>query len=102
ALAEGRTLSWDDAIAFARRSRGERKRPVLGWDALTPTEREVVEAIADGLTNPQVAARLLMGRETVKSHVSSVYTKLAVTNRVQLVALVVARPPVTGPQRLEG
>ena len=82
--AEGRTMSWDDAVAFTRRMRGERKRPLFGWDALTPTELQVVAGVVEGLTNPQIAAKLLMGRETVKTHLSSVYSKVSVTNRSQL------------------
>ena len=41
--AEGSTLSLDDAVAYARRARGERKRPSHGWDGLTPTERRVAD-----------------------------------------------------------
>ncbi len=40
------------------------KRPSPGWNALTPTEQQVVALAADGLTNPQIAERLLMGRAT--------------------------------------
>jgi DNA-binding NarL/FixJ family response regulator len=77
-------MSLDDAIAFARRMRGERRRPAFGWDSLTPTELQVVDGVVDGLTNPQIATKLLMGRETVKTHLSNVYSKLSVTNRSQL------------------
>ena len=40
--AEGRNLDWRDAAAYARRARGERKRPDHGWASLTPTEQQVV------------------------------------------------------------
>ena len=43
ARSEGSTLSLDDAVAYARRARGERKRPSHGWDGLTPTERQVAD-----------------------------------------------------------
>ena len=42
ARAEGAAMSAEDAIAYAQRGRGERKRPASGWASLTPTERDVV------------------------------------------------------------
>ena len=43
--AEGRALSVEDAVAYARRGRGERKRPAVGWDSLTPTESQIVDLL---------------------------------------------------------
>ncbi len=86
ALDEGRALDLDAATEYARRARGERKRPRHGWDSLTPTERRVVEAVADGLTNPEIADRLLMSRSTVKTHLEHVYTKTGFRNRAELTA----------------
>ena len=63
--AEGRGLDWRDAAAYARRARGERRRPRHGRSSLTPTEQQVVDLVVEGLTNPQIAERLLMGRATV-------------------------------------
>ena len=63
---------------------GERKRPSTGWASLTPTELAVVEQVRLGLTNPQIAERLLMSRDTVKTHLSHIYTKLGVANRTEL------------------
>lgn len=42
AWAEGAALTTEEAIAYAQRGRGERKRPTSGWASLTPTERDVV------------------------------------------------------------
>jgi DNA-binding CsgD family transcriptional regulator len=84
ATAEGRDLDWHAAAAYARRARGERKRPRYGWASLTPTEQQVVALVADGLTNAQIAARLLMGRATVKTHLAHIFNKLGVTTRAQL------------------
>jgi predicted ATPase/class 3 adenylate cyclase/DNA-binding CsgD family transcriptional regulator len=84
AEAEGRSLPWADAVRYARRARGERKRPRHGWAALTPTEEQVVALVAEGLTNPQIATRLLMGRATVKTHLEHVFAKLDVTTRSEL------------------
>ena len=86
AFEEGGRLTLDDAVAYARRARGQRKRPAHGWDGLTPTERQVAELAVAGLTNAAIAERLFVGRETVKTHLSNVYAKVGVANRTQLVA----------------
>ena len=91
ACAAGAKLSMDEAVAYALRARGERRRPTTGWDSLTPTERQVIELVRSGHTNREVAAQLLMGVETVKTHLSHVFTKLGVSNRSQLTALATER-----------
>ena len=53
---------------------------------LTPREREVWALVAGGLTNPQIAERLLMGRATVKTHLDHVFTKLGMRTRAELAA----------------
>ena len=55
AWAEGAALSTTEAIAYALRGRGERKRPSSGWGSLTPTELDVVRLVADGLPNKDIA-----------------------------------------------
>jgi DNA-binding NarL/FixJ family response regulator len=50
---------------------------------LTAREGEVLEALALGLTNDEIATRLFITHATVKSHVRSVYRKLGVRNRVE-------------------
>lgn len=84
--------TWDASRARARlREAGIRsRRPVLtqraktGWEALTDTERKVAELVAEGYSNPDIAARMFISRRTVQSHVSSILTKLNVTSRVEL------------------
>jgi hypothetical protein len=49
AWAEGAALSTEEAIAYAQRGRGERKRPANGWASLTPAE--VVRLVSEGLAN---------------------------------------------------
>ena len=56
--------------------------------ALTDREREVADAIGSGASNAEVAASLFMSEATVKSHVSRLFTKLDVANRVQIAILV--------------
>jgi DNA-binding CsgD family transcriptional regulator len=74
--AEGAALSTVEAIAYAQRRRGERKRPSTGWASLTPTERDVVRLVSEGLANNDVAARLCVSPRTVQTHLTHVYSKL--------------------------
>ena len=85
---DGARLDPDAAVAFAGRARGARRRASTGWDSLTPAEREVVALVAAGHSNPDIAARLLMSRGTVKAHLGRVYAKLGVANRTELATAV--------------
>jgi predicted ATPase/class 3 adenylate cyclase/DNA-binding CsgD family transcriptional regulator len=84
AWAEGAALSVHEAIAYAQRGRGERKRPSSGWASLTPSERDVVRLVREGLGNKEIAARLFVSPRTVQTHLTHVYTKLGLTSRIQL------------------
>jgi DNA-binding NarL/FixJ family response regulator len=55
--------------------------------ALTEREREVVVAVAQGLSNAEIGRRLFMSEATVKAHVSRVLAKLGMSNRVQAAIL---------------
>ncbi len=84
AWAEGAALSTDEAIAYAQRGRGERKRPSSGWASLTPAELDVARLVSEGLGNKDIAQRLFVSPRTVQSHLTRVYTKLGLSSRVQL------------------
>ncbi len=84
AWAEGAALSIEEAVGYAQRGRGERKRPSTGWDSLTPTELDVVRLVAEGIANKDIATRLFISPRTVQSHLRHVYNKLGLTSRVQL------------------
>ena len=66
--------------------RGARQRPQTGWESLTPTERAVVELVAEGLSNPQIGERLYVSRRTVQTHLAHVFAKLGISSRTQLAA----------------
>jgi predicted ATPase/DNA-binding CsgD family transcriptional regulator len=85
--AEGTTLTLGAAIELAQRMRGERVRPAVGWDSLTPTELQVAEAVIRGLTNPQVGEALFISRATVKTHLVHIFGKLNVRNRTEMATL---------------
>ena len=84
AWSEGNALSIEEAVAYAQRGRGERKRPSTGWDSLTPTELDVVRLVAEGIPNKDIATRLFVSPRTVQSHLRHVYNKLGLNSRVQL------------------
>ena len=79
------------AVAYAAKARGPRRRPDAGWASLTPAEQSVVELAVQGLNNVEIAARLFIGRGTVKTHLAHVYAKLQVANRIELARLATER-----------
>ncbi|WP_412539562.1 LuxR C-terminal-related transcriptional regulator [Longispora sp. K20-0274] len=91
AYARGAAMTLAEAVAYAARARGPRQRPDSGWGSLTPTETSVVELAVEGLSNPEIAARLFMSRSTVKTHLAHVYEKLGVANRTELASAAARR-----------
>ncbi|MEX2394778.1 MAG: LuxR C-terminal-related transcriptional regulator, partial [Actinomycetota bacterium] len=100
ALNAGAKLSLHEAVAYAQRGRGRRKRPSHGWGSLTPMELQVVELVADGLTNPQIGEKLLISKRTVQSHLANVFAKLGVSSRAELAVQVAIRRAGTIPGTL--
>jgi DNA-binding NarL/FixJ family response regulator len=56
-------------------------------DILTPREREILQLLADGMSNADVAAKLFISQETVKSHVRHILAKLEADTRTHAVAI---------------
>ena len=88
---EGQGLSLDDALAYAARKGGGRKRPATGWGSLTPAELEVVRLVSEGLRNDAIARRLFIAPGTVKVHLSHIFAKLGIATRAELAAQAAAQ-----------
>jgi DNA-binding CsgD family transcriptional regulator len=96
---QGQQLTLDDAVAYATRKSGGRKRPATGWASLTPAEREVVRLASEGLRNNAIAARLFIAPGTVKVQLSHIYAKLGITTRAELAAQAATQDLTTGSAR---
>jgi len=83
---QGQELTLDDAVAYATRQGGGRKRPATGWASLTPAELQVVRLVSEGLRNDAIARRLFIAPGTVKVHLSHIFAKLGITTRTELAA----------------
>jgi DNA-binding CsgD family transcriptional regulator len=83
---------WDVARLQARfRTLGIRRGPRIkhrqarhGWESLTPTEAKIAALVAEGMSNPKIAAQLYLSARTVATHVSHVLTKLGVSSRIDI------------------
>jgi len=85
-----RSLALKILDEFARLARDE--RPQNDADALTPREREVLELVADGSTNREVAAALFLSPKTVEANLGRIYRKLGITTRAELGAWLARTP----------
>jgi DNA-binding CsgD family transcriptional regulator len=88
---EGGTLDLEAARDYVERGRGARRRPTAGWDSLTPAERRVVELIAEGRKNADIARELFVAVPTVKTHLAHIFAKLGFETRAELAAAAVRR-----------
>jgi DNA-binding NarL/FixJ family response regulator len=86
-LARGESLVFPDAIRglVERRAPGADGTPARNLTGLTDREREVLRLVAAGRSNAEIAADLVLGVETVKTHVANVLAKLGARDRTQAV-----------------
>jgi DNA-binding NarL/FixJ family response regulator len=112
AFRHGQALTYDDALAYALD--GPRQPAPTPhedtWTPLTRREHQVADLIAQGLSNKDVATRLVISQRTAESHVEHILTKLGFTSRAQVASWIIehlsgprlprgARPPARGRSR---
>jgi non-specific serine/threonine protein kinase len=88
AVRRGTQLTRDEALDLAL-ERGPEQATVpapRAADALTPREREVAALLAQGLSNKEIAARLVVAQRTAEGHVENILSKLGLTSRAQVAA----------------
>jgi len=72
------------AHGIRRGPHAKHRRAHSGWDSLTATEIKIAAFVEEGLSNPEIAARLLLSRRTVATHVSHILKKLDVHSRIDI------------------
>jgi DNA-binding CsgD family transcriptional regulator len=72
------------AHGIRRGPTAKHRRARSGWDSLTATEIKIAAFVEEGLSNPEIAARLLLSRRTVATHVSHILKKLDVNSRIDI------------------
>jgi DNA-binding CsgD family transcriptional regulator len=72
------------SYGIRRGPHAKHRRAQSGWDSLTPTETKIAALVEDGLSNPEIAAKLLLSRRTVATHVSHILRKLGVNSRTDI------------------
>ena len=72
------------AYGIRRGPRVKHRQARRGWDSLTPTESKIAQLVAQGMSNPQIAAALFLSPRTVATHVSHILTKLDVHSRIDI------------------
>jgi non-specific serine/threonine protein kinase len=88
----GRHLRLDEAIRYALGRRDVVPEPFNGrTDPLTPREAQVAELVAAGLSNREIAERLIIAKRTADSHVEHILVKLGYTTRAQIAAWITAQ-----------
>ena len=87
ALADARRVGRQLRRLGVKRRILSQQRPKTGWDSLTDSELRVVNLIAQGVTNRDVATLLHLSLHTVKTHVHNAFAKLGINSRAQLTRL---------------
>jgi DNA-binding NarL/FixJ family response regulator len=93
----GLALRMEDAVAYARQQPGQPSAPAApgapapaapgpGAAPLTPREMQVARLVAQGRSNKQIAARLVISQRTAEGHVEHILVKLGFTSRAQVAA----------------
>jgi DNA-binding CsgD family transcriptional regulator len=72
------------AYGIRRGPHSKHRRAQSGWESLTDMELRVAALVEEGLSNPEIAARLVLSRRTVSAHVSHILKKLDVATRAEV------------------
>jgi DNA-binding CsgD family transcriptional regulator len=88
ALADARRVGRELRLLGVQRRVVSQPRAKTGWDSLTDSELKVVNLIAQGVTNRDVATQLYLSPHTVRAHLRNAFAKLGVSSRVELSQLV--------------
>jgi DNA-binding NarL/FixJ family response regulator len=97
AFEDGAHFTLDEAISFALGEHRENHPPGSPRAArpepgpLTPRELQVADLVAQGLTNKQIAARLVVSQRTAEGHVQNILTTLGFTSRAQIASWMTRR-----------
>jgi DNA-binding CsgD family transcriptional regulator len=94
----GTDLTFEDAIAYGLEEKPHATPSTADTDetTLTRREREVAELIAKGLTNKEIATRLVISQRTAEGHVEHILVKLGFTSRARIAAWAATQPPPAG------
>ncbi|WP_327114446.1 protein kinase [Nocardia sp. NBC_01730] len=93
AFRRGQAMAVDAAVAYALEEQLTDTTHAPGPSAaLTKRESQVADLIAQGLTNKQIAAKLVISQRTAQGHVEHILTKLGFTSRTQIVAWIAEKP----------
>jgi DNA-binding NarL/FixJ family response regulator len=87
-----RLIAPDEAAAALRLTQGsgrERQQEAAPLDSLTPREREILEVLAEGLSDKEIAARFTVSIATVRTHVNAILAKTGARSRTQALILAV-------------
>ena len=85
---------WEERARSELRASGEtaRRRDPSSRDQLTPQELQIARLVADGMTNPDVAAQLFLSPRTIDYHLRKVFAKLDIASRADLAGVDLGEP----------
>jgi DNA-binding NarL/FixJ family response regulator len=79
-----RVLAIFRTYGIRRGPHSKHRQAQSGWDSLTPMEQKIAAFVEEGLSNPDIAARLMLSRRTIGTHVSHILKKLGVSSRTDI------------------
>lgn len=93
AYRHGSGMTVDETVAFALRREATEREPAPAESPLTPREQEVAILVAEGMSNKEIAAKLVISQRTAEGHVEKILGKLGFKTRAQIATWVAAQHP---------